>query len=85
MVPEIKNPKSEIPKWREIYVGIEPPPDPQNWIQDQDTLDTWFSSWLWAYETMDHEDTEEILSDQRARHRTGHHFLLGRAHDHRRA
>jgi valyl-tRNA synthetase len=21
--------------------------------QDQDTLDTWFSSWLWAYETMD--------------------------------
>ena len=37
----------------EIYVGIEPPSDPENWIQDDDTLDTWFSSWLWAYETMD--------------------------------
>ena len=37
----------------EIYVGIEPPPDPGNWRQDEDTLDTWFSSWLWAYETMD--------------------------------
>src|SRR5436190_9785912 len=37
----------------EIYVGIEPPPDPENWIQDEDTVDTWFSSWLWAYETMD--------------------------------
>jgi len=36
-----------------IYVGIEPPPDVENWIQDDDTLDTWFSSWLWAYETMD--------------------------------
>src|SRR5437764_7570944 len=37
----------------EIYVGVEPPPDPENWIQDEDTVDTWFSSWLWAYETMD--------------------------------
>jgi valyl-tRNA synthetase len=25
----------------------------EGWIQDEDTLDTWFSSWLWAYETMD--------------------------------
>jgi valyl-tRNA synthetase len=37
----------------EIYVGIEPPPDSENWIRDEDTVDTWFSSWLWAYETMD--------------------------------
>ncbi|HEX4138891.1 MAG TPA: valine--tRNA ligase [Candidatus Methylacidiphilales bacterium] len=26
------------------------------WTQDPDTLDTWFSSWLWAYETMRSED-----------------------------
>jgi valyl-tRNA synthetase len=39
----------------EIYVGVEPPPDPENWFQDTDTLDTWFSSWLWAYQTMDDE------------------------------
>jgi valyl-tRNA synthetase len=39
----------------EIYVGIEPPVDAENWAQDEDTLDTWFSSWLWAYETMDPE------------------------------
>jgi len=37
----------------ETYVGIEPPSDRKNWRQDEDTLDTWFSSWLWAYETMD--------------------------------
>jgi valyl-tRNA synthetase len=26
------------------------------WTQDPDTLDTWFSSWLWAYESMRSED-----------------------------
>jgi valyl-tRNA synthetase len=43
-----------------IYVGIEPPPDPENWIQDEDTVDTWFSSWLWAYETMDLETRKKF-------------------------
>src|SRR5436190_15772409 len=48
--------KSEVRDQKsEIYVGVEAPPDPENWIQDSDTLDTWFSSWLWAYETMDNE------------------------------
>jgi valyl-tRNA synthetase len=48
--------KSEVSDQKsEIYVGVEPPPDPENWEQDSDTLDTWFSSWLWAYETMDIE------------------------------
>ena len=46
-------PSSKSQRREEIYVGIEPPPDPENWIQDDDTVDTWFSSWLWAYETMD--------------------------------
>jgi valyl-tRNA synthetase len=50
---QIPNPKSQ--EGEEIYVGIEPPSDPENWRQDDDTLDTWFSSWLWAYETMDKE------------------------------
>jgi len=27
-------------------------PGPE-WVQDPDVLDTWFSSWLWAHETMD--------------------------------
>src|SRR6266446_9111046 len=54
-----------IPAWyrkekSEIYVGIEPPADPENWTQDPDTLDTWFSSWLWAYETMDDETRKKF-------------------------
>ena len=46
-------PSSKSQRSEKIYVGTEPPPDPENWIQDEDTVDTWFSSWLWAYETMD--------------------------------
>ena len=34
-----------------VRVQIESPGE--GWTQDSDTLDTWFSSWLWAYETMD--------------------------------
>jgi valyl-tRNA synthetase len=30
---------------------VESPGD--GWVQDSDVLDTWFSSWLWAHETMD--------------------------------
>ena len=44
----------------EIYVGINPPGDAENWTQDSDTLDTWFSSWLWAYETMDEETRKKF-------------------------
>jgi valyl-tRNA synthetase len=32
----------------------------RGWIQDPDTLDTWFSSWLWAYETMDPKTRKEF-------------------------
>ena len=38
----------------EVRCQIESPGP--GWEQDPDTLDTWFSSWLWAYETMRTED-----------------------------
>ena len=43
-----------IPAWYrggKTRVQIKSPGE--GWKQDDDTLDTWFSSWLWAYETMD--------------------------------
>jgi valyl-tRNA synthetase len=53
--------KSQIPSSKsQIYVGVAPPKDPENWIRDPDTLDTWFSSWLWAYETMDDETRKKF-------------------------
>jgi valyl-tRNA synthetase len=36
----------------EIWCDVNPPPDPDNWEQDPDVLDTWFSSWLWPFATM---------------------------------
>ena len=35
-----------------IHVSVEPPADPENWVQDNDVFDTWFSSWLWPFATM---------------------------------
>ncbi len=43
-----------IPVWykgHEIYVGTTPPND-EGWKQDEDTLDTWFSSALWTFSTL---------------------------------
>ena len=39
----------------EIRCQIERPGG-EGWVQDEDSLDTWFSSWLWAYETMRTDD-----------------------------
>ncbi|NBK46671.1 valine--tRNA ligase [Staphylococcus delphini] len=47
----------QIPAWYhnetgEIYVGEEAPEDIENWTQDEDVLDTWFSSALWPFSTL---------------------------------
>ena len=36
----------------DLYVSVAPPADPENWIRDEDVMDTWFSSWLWPFATM---------------------------------
>jgi len=36
----------------EIYVGVNPPKDLENYRQDEDVLDTWFSSALWPFSTL---------------------------------
>ena len=43
-----------IPAWykgEEVYVGMEAPEE-EGWIQDEDVLDTWFSSALWPFSTL---------------------------------
>ncbi|HLU20931.1 MAG TPA: valine--tRNA ligase [Bacillaceae bacterium] len=52
-----------IPAWYhketgEIYVGHEAPQDEENWEQDTDVLDTWFSSALWPFSTMGWPDED---------------------------
>ncbi|KAB7668088.1 valine--tRNA ligase [Bacillus sp. B1-b2] len=53
-----------IPAWYhketgEIYVNQEAPEDIENWEQDTDVLDTWFSSALWPFSTMGWPNTED--------------------------
>ncbi|MBJ7633415.1 valine--tRNA ligase [Weissella confusa] len=57
----------QIPAWYhkqtgEMYVGMEAPEDIENWEQDSDVLDTWFSSALWPFSTMGwpDEDAEDF-------------------------
>ncbi|MEK3934040.1 valine--tRNA ligase [Sporosarcina sp. FSL W7-1349] len=52
-----------IPAWYhnetgEVYVGHEAPADSENWTQDNDVLDTWFSSALWPFSTMGWPDAD---------------------------
>ncbi|MGZ5342864.1 MAG: valine--tRNA ligase, partial [Solirubrobacterales bacterium] len=49
-----------LPVWyrgEETHVGEEPP-DGDGWEQDEDVLDTWFSSALWPFATLGWPDTE---------------------------
>ena len=60
-----------IPAWHhretgEVAVGVETPAevlaDPGAWRQDDDVLDTWFSSWLWPMSTLGWPDETPDLS-----------------------
>lgn len=53
----------QIPAWYhketgEIYVSESAPEDIENWTQDEDVLDTWFSSALWPFSTLGWPDVE---------------------------
>ncbi|MFC6323458.1 valine--tRNA ligase [Companilactobacillus baiquanensis] len=53
----------QIPAWYnketgKMYVGEEAPKDIENWTQESDVLDTWFSSALWPFSTMGWPDTD---------------------------
>ena len=52
-----------IPAWYkddQVYVGMTAPKE-EGWIQDEDVLDTWFSSALWPFSTLGWpEETEDL-------------------------
>ncbi|MCX7875153.1 MAG: valine--tRNA ligase [Melioribacteraceae bacterium] len=53
-----------IPVWyhkktNEIYCEVDPPQDIENWYQDDDVLDTWASSWLWAQDVFTNEKDQK--------------------------
>lgn len=53
----------QIPVWYrndEVFCDVDAPED-DGWIQDEDTLDTWFSSALWTFSTLGWPETTEDL------------------------
>jgi valyl-tRNA synthetase len=46
----------------ETYVGIEAP-EGEGWVQDTDTLDTWFSSGLWTFSTLANSPEQISIKD----------------------
>ncbi len=57
----------QIPAWHragdseQIYVGLNAP-EGDGWVQDPDTLDTWFSSALWTWSTLVDQDLAKDTS-----------------------
>ncbi len=52
-----------IPAWYkddEVYVGMEAPKE-EGWAQDEDVLDTWFSSALWPFSVLGWPEDTELL------------------------
>jgi len=42
-----------------VHVSVEGPADPENWVQEEDVLDTWASSWLWPFANLGWPDADE--------------------------
>ena len=52
-----------IPAWYkddEVYVGVTAP-EGEGWVQDNDVLDTWFSSALWPFSTLGWPEQTDLL------------------------
>ncbi len=43
-----------------VHISLAGPADPADWVQEEDVLDTWFSSWLWPFATMGWPDPAEM-------------------------
>ncbi|MEO7412708.1 MAG: valine--tRNA ligase [Opitutaceae bacterium] len=43
-----------------VQVSLTGPVDRENWVQEEDVLDTWASSWLWPFATMGWPDADAM-------------------------
>ena len=60
---------SKIDDRAEIHVGVNPP-EGGAWMQDEDTLDTWFSSGLWTFSTLGWSSDEKRWEKEKIYHPT---------------
>jgi valyl-tRNA synthetase len=52
---------SDYSKQENWYVSTTPPEDIENWEQEEDVLDTWFSSWLWPFGVHGWPNNEKLI------------------------
>ncbi|MSU23573.1 MAG: valine--tRNA ligase [Opitutus sp.] len=43
-----------------VHVSLAGPADPENWVQEDDVLDTWASSWLWPFATLGWPEADQM-------------------------
>jgi len=43
-----------------VHISLAGPADPENWVQEDDVLDTWASSWLWPFATLGWPDKDKM-------------------------
>ena len=47
---------------QKVHISLEGPPDPENWRQEDDVLDTWASSWIWPLATLGWPDPQAMAA-----------------------
>ena len=54
--------EADIADPKKVHVSLVGPADPENWVQEDDVLDTWASSWLWPFATMGWPDKDKMAA-----------------------
>ncbi len=54
--------EAELRDPAKVHVSLAGPADPENWVQEDDVLDTWASSWLWPLATLGWPDKDAMQS-----------------------
>ena len=57
---EVPAEKRDYQNPEHVHISLNGPENPENWIQDEDVLDTWASSWLWPLATMGWPDEQQM-------------------------
>jgi valyl-tRNA synthetase len=52
--------EADIADPQKVHVSLEGPADKANWVQEDDVLDTWASSWLWPFATLGWPDKDAM-------------------------
>ncbi|MDR3273740.1 MAG: valine--tRNA ligase [Puniceicoccales bacterium] len=52
--------KNDSKNW---HISVDGPMDKENWEQDEDVLDTWFSSWIWPFGVFGWPDRNKMIEN----------------------